>query len=222
MHRGQLPTWRCRHVRVDGLKRPSGRNASPSGNNTPSTIMSPAHHNDRVADRDKPGRPRAQSHPSVAPPPAPVKRSALGPPGRPQRGLTEHRRQRTTTTTSGTLTGDPPTSTTATKTSGGHLTRGACTDKRKPRGVLCGAADKQRPRRPARGRVIEAQRRHGLPAVCLRLCGFVLGLCEIAQPSELASAGVEHCARPLDEIGDRRALLRRRRQLELTADQLVA
>jgi hypothetical protein len=41
MRRGQLPAVCCRHVRVDGLKRPSGRNASPSGT-TPSTIMSPA------------------------------------------------------------------------------------------------------------------------------------------------------------------------------------
>jgi len=31
----------ARHARVDGLKRPSGRNASPSGI-TPSNIMSPA------------------------------------------------------------------------------------------------------------------------------------------------------------------------------------
>ena len=40
MHRGQLPASSCRHVRVDGLQRPSGRNAYPSGI-TPSTIMSP-------------------------------------------------------------------------------------------------------------------------------------------------------------------------------------
>jgi hypothetical protein len=41
MHRGRLPTASRRHARVDGLERPSGRNASPSGI-TPSTIMSPA------------------------------------------------------------------------------------------------------------------------------------------------------------------------------------
>jgi hypothetical protein len=41
MRRGRLPTGSCRHVRVDGLERPSGRNASPSGI-TPSNIMSPA------------------------------------------------------------------------------------------------------------------------------------------------------------------------------------
>jgi hypothetical protein len=41
MRRGRLPASRCRHVRVDGLKRQSGRNASPSGI-TPSNIMSPA------------------------------------------------------------------------------------------------------------------------------------------------------------------------------------
>ena len=42
MHRGQLPAVACRHVRVDGLQRASGRNAYPSGI-TPSTIMSPSH-----------------------------------------------------------------------------------------------------------------------------------------------------------------------------------
>jgi hypothetical protein len=41
MRRGQLHARSCRHVRVDGPDRPSGRNASPSGI-TPSTIMSPA------------------------------------------------------------------------------------------------------------------------------------------------------------------------------------
>ena len=43
MHRGRLPARSCRHARVDGLHRPSGRNAYPSGI-TPSTIMSPARH----------------------------------------------------------------------------------------------------------------------------------------------------------------------------------
>ncbi len=41
MRRGRLPACSCRHVRVDGLQRLSGRNASPSGI-TPSNIMSPA------------------------------------------------------------------------------------------------------------------------------------------------------------------------------------
>jgi hypothetical protein len=41
MRRGRLLAAACRHVRVDGLKRPSGRNASPSGI-TPSNITSPA------------------------------------------------------------------------------------------------------------------------------------------------------------------------------------
>ena len=41
MRRGRLPACCCRHVRVDGLQRPSGRNAFPSGN-TPSNILSPA------------------------------------------------------------------------------------------------------------------------------------------------------------------------------------
>ena len=52
------PDILLRHVRVDGLERPTDRNASPSGNNTPSTIMSPAAAR-QGADRDKPGRPRA-------------------------------------------------------------------------------------------------------------------------------------------------------------------
>ncbi len=38
MHRGRLPACSCRHHRVDGLHRQSGRTAS---RNTPSTIMSP-------------------------------------------------------------------------------------------------------------------------------------------------------------------------------------
>ena len=41
MRRGRLPPGSCRHVRVDGVQRLSGRNASPSGI-TPSHIMSPA------------------------------------------------------------------------------------------------------------------------------------------------------------------------------------
>jgi EmrB/QacA subfamily drug resistance transporter len=44
MHRGRLPASSCRHGHVDGLHRPSGRNASPSGI-TPSTIMSPTRRN---------------------------------------------------------------------------------------------------------------------------------------------------------------------------------
>ena len=40
MRRGWLPHRCCRHVRVDGLERLSGRNASPSGI-TPSNILSP-------------------------------------------------------------------------------------------------------------------------------------------------------------------------------------
>jgi transposase len=41
MRRGRLPARSCRHARVDGPDRPSGRNACTSGI-TPSTIMSPA------------------------------------------------------------------------------------------------------------------------------------------------------------------------------------
>jgi hypothetical protein len=40
MRRGRLPASSCRHARVDGPERLSGRNASPSGI-TPSNIMSP-------------------------------------------------------------------------------------------------------------------------------------------------------------------------------------
>jgi hypothetical protein len=43
MPRGRLPASSCRHPRVAGLHRQSGRNASPSGI-TPSTIMSPTWH----------------------------------------------------------------------------------------------------------------------------------------------------------------------------------
>jgi hypothetical protein len=41
MRRGRLPAGSCRHARVDGPQRPSGRNAYPSGI-TRSNIMSPA------------------------------------------------------------------------------------------------------------------------------------------------------------------------------------
>jgi hypothetical protein len=41
MRRGRLPAFSCRHARVDGPERPSGRNACTSGI-TPSNIMSPA------------------------------------------------------------------------------------------------------------------------------------------------------------------------------------
>jgi hypothetical protein len=40
MRRGRLPACSCRHARVDGAERLSGRNAYPSGV-TPSNIMSP-------------------------------------------------------------------------------------------------------------------------------------------------------------------------------------
>jgi hypothetical protein len=41
MRRGRLPAGSCRHVRMEGLERLSGRNASPRGT-TRSNIMSPA------------------------------------------------------------------------------------------------------------------------------------------------------------------------------------
>ena len=78
MRRGQLPPSSCRHHKVDGHHRPSGRNASPSGI-TPSTIMSPtrkhpgswteirlgarAHHIPRP-DHDR----APPTHPAVQPP----------------------------------------------------------------------------------------------------------------------------------------------------------
>jgi hypothetical protein len=58
MRRGRLPARSCRHVRVDALDRPSGRNACPSGISR-STIMSPVLPHGRTVDRDKAGRPRA-------------------------------------------------------------------------------------------------------------------------------------------------------------------
>src|SRR5436309_4920516 len=81
MHRGRLPAVPCRHARVDGPERPSGRNAICGI--TPSTIMSPT--------RSQPGpwteiRPGARAHAplSDSAATAPVKRFALGPPGRPR------------------------------------------------------------------------------------------------------------------------------------------
>ena len=81
MPRGRLLPGSCRHLPVDGLERPSGRNAYPCGI-TPSPIMSPA--------RSHPGswteiRLGARAHPpSDSAATAPVKRFALGPPGRPR------------------------------------------------------------------------------------------------------------------------------------------
>ena len=74
MRRGRLLARSCRHVRVDGPYRPSGRNASHSGI-TPPTIMSPT--------RNQPGsrteiRLSARAHPwsitprAHAPPHGPV------------------------------------------------------------------------------------------------------------------------------------------------------
>jgi hypothetical protein len=80
MHRGRLPASSCRHVRVDGLQRLSGRNAYPSGI-TPSTIMSPARHTAGSWTEIRLGA-RAHS-PRDSASTAPVKRSALGLMGRP-------------------------------------------------------------------------------------------------------------------------------------------
>ena len=82
MHRGQLLTLRCRPARGNGLQRLSGRiDLPPAGD--PITIMSPA--------RNQPG-PRTQismgtrAHTTNSASTTPVKRSALGPPGRPPPG----------------------------------------------------------------------------------------------------------------------------------------
>jgi hypothetical protein len=78
MHRGRLPASSCRHVRVDGLQRPSGRNAYPSAI-TPSTIMSPAR---RTAGSWTEIRLGARAHsPTNNASTASVKRYALGPSG---------------------------------------------------------------------------------------------------------------------------------------------
>jgi hypothetical protein len=53
----------------------------PQREQHPITIMSPAQHTPRVVDQDKHGRPRAHKRHSAST--TPVKRSALGPPGRP-------------------------------------------------------------------------------------------------------------------------------------------
>ena len=53
MPRGRLPACCCRHHRVDGLQRPSGRNASRG--NTPSTITSPTRRTARSRTEISPG-----------------------------------------------------------------------------------------------------------------------------------------------------------------------
>ena len=80
MHRGRLLTCSRRHDRVDGLERPSGRNASCGI--TPATIMSPTRSHPGPRTQIRPGA-RAQP-PSASAATAPVKRSALGPAGRPR------------------------------------------------------------------------------------------------------------------------------------------
>ena len=79
MPRGRLPACSSRHARVDGPERPSGRNAFCGI--TPSTIMSPTRCHAGPWTEIRPGaRAHAQSASAAT---APVKRSALGPPGRP-------------------------------------------------------------------------------------------------------------------------------------------
>jgi hypothetical protein len=80
MHRGRLLTCSRRHARVDGLERPSGRNASCAI--TPATIMSPTRSHPGPRTQIRPGA-RAQP-PSDSAATVPVKRFALGPAGRPR------------------------------------------------------------------------------------------------------------------------------------------
>jgi hypothetical protein len=83
MRRGRLPAASCRHLLpVDGPERPSGRNAYPCGI-TPATIMSPARSHPGSWTEVRPGA-RAHTPPSTSAGTAPVKRSALGPAGRPR------------------------------------------------------------------------------------------------------------------------------------------
>jgi hypothetical protein len=81
MHRGRLPAASRRHPFVDGPERPSGRNAYPCGI-TPSTIMSPTRSHPGPRTEIRPGA-RAHATPTSAAT-APIKRFALGPPGRPR------------------------------------------------------------------------------------------------------------------------------------------
>ena len=81
MHRGQLPTTRCRHARRGRpAKTERPHRTSPSGNITPSpSCRRPT--NARVVDQISMG---ARAHtPPTSTSTAPVKRFALGPPGRP-------------------------------------------------------------------------------------------------------------------------------------------
>jgi hypothetical protein len=81
MRRGRLPACSRRHARVDGPERPSGRNAFCGI--TPSTIMSPTRSHPTGPRTEI--RPGARAHaPSDSASTAPVKRFALGPPGRPR------------------------------------------------------------------------------------------------------------------------------------------
>ncbi len=83
MHRGRLPAGSCRHPHqgVDGPERPSGRNAVCGI--TPATIMSPARSHPGPWTEIRPGA-RAHTLSFGSAVPAPVKRSALGPAGRPR------------------------------------------------------------------------------------------------------------------------------------------
>jgi hypothetical protein len=93
MHRGRLPTCSRHHaLALDGPERPSGRTAlcgiTPSSGRTalcgitPSTIFAPTRSHPGPRTEIRPGA-RAHQPPSDSASTAPVKRSALGPAGRP-------------------------------------------------------------------------------------------------------------------------------------------
>jgi hypothetical protein len=80
MHRGRLPPVACRHVRVDGLQRPSGRNAYPPAGSPHQPSCRRANHT--TGSRTE-IRLCARAHNVDSARTAPVKRYALGPSGRP-------------------------------------------------------------------------------------------------------------------------------------------
>ncbi len=87
MRRGRLPADSCRHVRVDGPQRPSGRNAFPQRDHPINHhVAGPPH--GRAADRDKAGRPRAPNKP-IQPRPRTTPRSTRG--ARPLTSRSQHR-----------------------------------------------------------------------------------------------------------------------------------
>jgi hypothetical protein len=69
MRCGRLPRTRCRHAHVDGPERTSGRNTLPPARSPHQTSRRRPGSQPRVADRSKPGRPRAHPTPKPDDPP---------------------------------------------------------------------------------------------------------------------------------------------------------